>query len=103
MSPWLGVQPALRGCNGLSVRRVRSCDGRDEILLELAGDRLQELPHRLRAEVAMVGHGPLGVLLGEDRADESQQGPTRGEDPHDVRAALDLLVEPLERIDGVVE
>src|SRR5207247_2170210 len=73
----------------------------NEILLELAGDRLQELPHRLRAEVATVGHGPLVVLLGEDRADESQRGPARGEDPDDVRAALDLLVEPLQRIGGV--
>ena len=33
------------------MRRVPSCDRREEILLVLVGDRLQELPHRLRAEV----------------------------------------------------
>jgi hypothetical protein len=35
-------RPGLGGCSGLSVRRVHSGDRRDEILLELAGDRLQE-------------------------------------------------------------
>ena len=90
----------MRGCNGLSVRRVRSCGWRDEILLELAGDRLQELPHRLRAEVAMVGHGPLVVLLGEDRADESQQGPRVGKIP---TTCVQRLISLLSRSSGLVE
>jgi len=78
-----------------------SCDGRDEILLELAGDRLQELAHRLGAEIAAVGHGPLVILLGEDRADEPQQRAPHREDPDDMCAPLDLLVEPLQRVGGV--
>jgi hypothetical protein len=47
----------------------------------------------LSAHVA-AGFGPLVVLLGEDGADEADDGVAAGEDPDHVGAAADLLVEP---------
>ena len=52
---------------------------------------------RLDAHVA-AGDGPLVVLLGQDRADQADDGGAVGEDADDVGAAADLLVEPLERV-----
>jgi len=42
--------------------------------------------------------GPLVVLLEEDGADEAGDGCLVGEDADDLGAALDLAVEPLERV-----
>ena len=42
-----------------------------------------------------AGDGPLVVLFGEDGADESDHGVAVGEDPDDVGAAAEFLVEPL--------
>jgi len=50
--------------------------------------------------------GPFVVLLGEDGADEPDQGVAVGEDADDVGAAADLPVEPfdayLEPLAGLV-
>jgi len=43
---------------------------------------------------------PLVVLLGQDRADEPDQGGAVGEDADDVGAAADLAVEALLRVVG---
>jgi hypothetical protein len=43
---------------------------------------------------------PFVVDVGEDGADESDDGRFVGEDPHDASPALDLFVEPLERFGG---
>src|SRR5918994_7456920 len=53
----------------------------------------------VEADVA-AGLGPFVVLLGEDRADEADQGVAVGEDADDVGAAADLPVEPLVGIVG---
>ena len=44
---------------------------------------------------------PLVVLLEQDGADQADDGGLVGEDADDVGAALDLAVEPLERVGGV--
>jgi len=41
--------------------------------------------------------GPFVGLLGQDRTDEADDRGSVGEDPDDVGAAADLLVEPLNR------
>ena len=61
--------------------------------------RCVEFGHRALGEVA-PGDGPLVVLVGEHGTDEADHGGVVGEDPDDVRASLDLLVEPLERVVG---
>ena len=38
------------------------------------------------------------ILLGEERADEPDHGGVVGEDPDDVGAAADLLIDPLQRV-----
>ena len=48
----------------------------------------------VEAEVA-AAFGPFVVLLGQDGADEADQGVAAGEDPDDVGAAADLAVQPL--------
>ena len=46
-------------------------------------------------------NGPFIVLLEQDRADEAGDGGLVGEDADDIGAALDLAVEPFQRIGGV--
>jgi hypothetical protein len=48
----------------------------------------------VEAEVA-ASFGPLVVLLGQDRADEPDQGVAAGEDADDVGPPADLAVQPL--------
>ena len=48
----------------------------------------------LEAHVALPDR-PLVGLLGQQRADEADHRPPVREDPHDIGAAPDLLVEPL--------
>ena len=48
----------------------------------------------VEAEVA-PGLGPFVVLFGQHRSDEADQGAAVGEDPDDVGAPPDLLVEAL--------
>jgi len=48
----------------------------------------------VEAEVA-AAFGPFVVLLGQDGADEADQGVAGGEDPDDVGAAADLTVASL--------
>ena len=48
----------------------------------------------VESEVA-AAFGPFVVLLGQDGADEADDGGPVGEDPDDVGAAADLPVEPL--------
>jgi hypothetical protein len=46
--------------------------------------------------------GPLdGVLLEQDRTDEACDGLFVGEDADDLGSALDLAINPFERVDGV--
>ena len=52
-------------------------------------------------EADVAAHlGPFVVLLGQDGADEADQGVAAGEDPDDVGAAADLPVQPLLRVVG---
>ncbi len=53
--------------------------------------------HRLGPEVAPAVL-PLVVLLGEDHPDQADHARPGREDPDDRGPALDLLVEPLERV-----
>ena len=55
--------------------------------------------HRLDGEVAALDE-PLVVLFGQQRAGEADHGGVVGEDPDDVGAAADLLVDALERVGG---
>ena len=48
-------------------------------------------------EVVAVG-GPVIMLLGEDGADEADDGRVVGDDLHDVGASFDLFVQPLEGV-----
>lgn len=48
-------------------------------------------------QVAFVGDLPFVVGLDQDRAGQAQQGGGVGEDPDDVGAALDLLIQPFQR------
>ena len=59
----------------------------------------QDERHRLDREVAAADE-PLVVLLGQQRAGEPDHGLVVGEDPDDVGAAADLLVDPLQRVGG---
>jgi hypothetical protein len=46
-------------------------------------------------EADVAAHlGPFVVLLGQDGADEADEGVAAGEDPDDVGAALEFLVQP---------
>jgi hypothetical protein len=54
------------------------------------GDGLGSGQH-VQSEVA-AAFGPLVVLLGQDGADEADDGGPVGEDPNDVGAAADLTV-----------
>src|SRR3954451_8256453 len=51
----------------------------------------------LGAHVA-AGDGPFVGLLGEQRADKADDGGSVGEDPHDVGAPADLLVQAFLRV-----
>ena len=65
------------------------------------GDLLEGLVdegHGFFGEVAAFGDGPLVVLVQQDGADEADHGGVVGEDADDVGAALDLFVDPLERV-----
>ena len=51
----------------------------------------------VQAEVA-AAFGPFVVLLGQDGADEADQGVPAGEDPDHVGAAADFPVQPFLRV-----
>ena len=51
--------------------------------------------------VASALDGPVIILLQQHRADESDDGRFVGEDPDDVAAAFDLVVQPLDGVGGV--
>lgn len=75
---------------------------RHQELLVRRGDEWRQQPlHRLRAEGAAFGNRPFIILFEQDGADEPNRGADVGKDPHDVRAPLDLLMQPLERIRAV--
>jgi hypothetical protein len=63
-------------------------------LLGVVADGDQAGPDCLDAQVA-AGDLPLVVLLGQHRADQSDDRLVVGEDPHDVGATADFAVEPL--------
>jgi hypothetical protein len=56
--------------------------------------------HGLFGEVAPLGDLPLVVGLDDHRGDEAEGGGVVREDPDDPGAALDLGVEPLDRVRG---
>ena len=70
--------------------------------LEFERDGLLEIEdgRAVRGEVAAVWCLPFVVLLGEDRADESEDRVIVGERADDVDAPPNLLVDPLERVRG---
>lgn len=51
------------------------------------------------AHVAGAQDGPFIVLLQQPRADEACDGGLVGEDPHDLAAPLDLVVQAFEQVD----
>jgi hypothetical protein len=53
----------------------------------------------VEGEVA-ASFGPFAVLLGQDGADEADEGVAVGEDPDDVGAPADFAVQPLLGIAG---
>jgi hypothetical protein len=61
---------------------------------------LAEFGHALDLHVAVL-ELPFVVLLEEDGADEADDAVLVGEDADDIGAALDLLVQPLQRIGRV--
>src|SRR6476659_1859658 len=63
------------------------------------GEPGSALLEQLEAEVAPL-LGPLVVLLGQDGADEPDNGLAIGKDADDIGAAADLAVEPLVGIVG---
>ncbi len=63
-----------------------------------SGDEVQAaFGEDVEAEVA-AAFGPFVVLLGQDGADEADQGVSVGEDADGVGAASDLAVEALVRV-----
>jgi len=65
------------------------------VLLRVGDDEGEAgLGEDVEAEVT-AAFGPFVVLFGQDRADETDQGVTVGEDPDDVGAAADLPVQTL--------
>ena len=73
---------------------VAGCEFGDVVSIALG----VELRHRAFGEVAAVAGLPFVVDVGEHGADEADHGGFVGEDAHDAGAALDFLVEPLERV-----
>ena len=64
---------------------------RGEDLLRGRGQRRRrELPHRLGAEVAALGHGPPVILFEQDRPHQANDRLRRRKDADDVRAPLNL-------------
>lgn len=65
-----------------------------------AGDHLRvgvvDLGHGAFGEVAAVGGLPLVVLVDEHGSDEADDRVVVGEEFNDIRASLDLLVDPFE-------
>lgn len=54
-----------------------------------------------QCHVAGPLHGPFVVMLEQQCADEAEDGSVIGEDADDLGPALDLAVEPLDRVDGM--
>ena len=67
---------------------------------KLTGGEYRSGRERLQAHVAALD-GPLVVLLQQPGADEAHDGRLVGEYTHHVGVALDLAVEPLERVVAV--
>jgi hypothetical protein len=63
------------------------------------GGRVEDQGHRLGREVAALDE-PLLVLLAEQRAGQADRGRVVGEDPDDIRAPADLLVDAFQRVGG---
>ena len=63
------------------------------------GGFLEELAQRLHVEIA-VGVDPFLVGLDREGTDEAQAARFVGEDPDDVGAALELLIETFEQVGG---
>ena len=59
----------------------------------------EDLRDRLDRQIATL-HQPLVVLFAQQRAGEPDHGGVVGEDPDDIGASADLLVDPLERVGG---
>ena len=85
--PWVCGQ-AVSASLGSPV--VISFAGSVLVVARVMRDRVDDV----EAEVA-AAFGPFVVLFGQDRADEADEGVAVGEDPDDVGAAADLLVQPL--------
>ncbi len=62
--------------------------------------RMGDLGQGFQGHVS-AADGPLVVALGEDRADQADDGVLVGKDADDIGPALDLLVEPLQGIGRV--
>lgn len=71
---------------------------RCKALVVLTSFKLVDLGHGSDAEAASVREPPLVILFSQERSDEAHQRVERGEDPDDPCAALDLLVQLLDRL-----
>jgi hypothetical protein len=63
-----------------------------------AGGRGAGQSHGAFGQIALVSDLPFVVGLGQDGTSEPEQGFRVGEHAHHVGAALDLLVQPLQRV-----
>ena len=73
---------------------VAGCEFGDLVSIALGVEEC----HRAFGEVAAVAGLPFVVDVGEDGADEADDGGFVGEDPHDAGSAFHFFVEPLERV-----
>lgn len=79
-------------------RFFSSCNCCEDRLRGRRQRRRRELLHRLRTEVAALGHRPFVVLLEQNRPDEPNDGLRRRKNADNVRPPLNLFVQPFERI-----
>ena len=100
---WRGGRRSRR--SPASCGRHRTCAGRSDHAVMSSGlatsssDLVGHEGHGAFGEVAAFGADlPLVVGLDQDRAGQAEQRGGVGEDPDDVGAAFDFLVEPLERV-----
>ena len=88
---WRGDPRGLR----LGPGRSGGQDGQaDEGIIADGGDAFQ-------GHVAAALDGPFVVLLEEQSADQAEDGVVVGEDADHLGSALDLAVQPLQRVGGV--
>src|SRR4051812_48009260 len=95
-APWHGVTSVRAWGFPGGVARLSGCHGwqLDDRIIAQRRDRFQ-------AHVSAALNRPFVILFKKQRPDKPNDGVLVWEDADHVGAALDLAVEPLERINGV--